>query len=377
MVEDNHGMKIGITCYPTYGGSGAVATELGKILAWHGHEVHFITYSLPFRLQGFHENIFFHEVSILPYPLFKYPPYDLVLAVKMAEVAAYENLDLLHVHYAIPHAVSAFLAKEILKPKRIKVITTLHGTDITLVGSDEAFKSITKVAIERSDGVTAVSESLRRQTLKLFGVNNEIVTIPNFICPNEYKPAEKKYCLGEKGEKIIMHVSNFRPVKRTDLIVEAFKKISAEVKVRLIFVGDGPEMSHTQELIARLGLQDKVDFLGNQDNVARILPEADLFMMASDQEAFGLAALEAMSCGVPVVSTNIGGVPELVSDGQCGYLVPPGDVEGLAQKSLAILRDEDLARKLGESARRIALDKFDCSKIVPKYEEYYAKVLSL
>lgn len=371
-------MKIGIVCYPTFGGSGVVATELGKGLAKKGHEVHFITYSQPTRLDFFNENLFYHEVNIRSYPLFKYPPYELALASKMVDVAKNEKLDLLHVHYAIPHASAAVLAKQILKTEGIliPVVTTLHGTDITLVGKDPSYEPVVTFSINQSDGVTAVSEDLRKDTLKHFNITRDITVIPNFIDLEKFQRQRKdhfKTAICPNGEKLIVHTSNFRKVKRVDDVVRIFKKISDTIPARLLLVGDGPERGHIEGLCRELGIYDEVRFLGKLEAVEEVLSVADLFLMPSEKESFGLAALEAMACQVPVVSSNAGGIPELNVDGVTGFTADIGDVEDMTQKALHILSEENL-----DTFKHNALERakeFDIEKVLPVYEAHYNQVL--
>jgi L-malate glycosyltransferase len=376
-------MKIGITCYPTYGGSGVVATELGIELAARGHQVHFITYQQPFRLTGREVGIHFHEVAVTSYPLFQYPPYDLSLASRMAEVAEFYGLDLLHVHYAIPHSVSALLARQMLEAKGIRLpfITTLHGTDITLVGQDPGDLPITRFGIEQSDGVTSISADLKNTTERSFGITREIEVIRNFVNCDLYKPDEarrqelrERFQLGE--DKVLLHLSNFRRVKRIGDVVEVFARVQREVASRLILIGDGPDRSMAESLATRYGIQDKILFLGKQDSVQDLLPVGDLMLMPSEMESFGLAALEGMACGVPCIATQVGGVPELVEHDSNGLLFPVGDVEGMADGAIAVLNDEPRRQRMAQSARKTAQDKFCTSRIIPLYERYYESVLA-
>ncbi|HEY0370600.1 MAG TPA: N-acetyl-alpha-D-glucosaminyl L-malate synthase BshA [Thermoanaerobaculia bacterium] len=368
-------MKIGITCYPTFGGSGVVATELGLALAKHGDDVHFISYAMPSRLNVLHQRVHFHEVNVTPYPLFDpYPPYTLALATKMAEVAAYEKLDILHVHYAIPHAISAYLAKQILQ-SNLKVITTLHGTDITLVGRDESYLPITKFGIEVSDGVTAVSQWLKDETAKNFQTNKAIEVIPNFVDPARFRRTALHMFAGA-GEKLVCHVSNFRPVKRVMDVVETFKRIEEKVPSRLVMIGDGPERSRAEAFAREHDLRDRIVFLGNVPNLEEVLGTCDLFLLPSNAESFGMAALEAMASEVPVIATRAGGLPEVVDDGVTGYLLPVGDIEAMADRGVEILRDDDLRKKMGKRGRESAVERFDEQKIVPIYREMYSHVLS-
>jgi len=371
-------MRIGVTCYPVPGGSGVVATELGIELAKRGHQVHFITYSPPFRLQKFIENLYYHQVEVSNYPLFKFPPYTLSLACKMAEIAEFWSLDLLHAHYAIPHATAAFLAKSILKDNSPKVITTLHGTDITLVGADKSFSGITKFSIEESDGVTAVSEFLKKRTQDEFGLKNEIEMIPNFVDTERFLPRQDRISrrrLAKDEERILMHISNFRPVKRVEDIIRIFHLVDKKIPSKLVLIGDGPDLSKALSLSRELGIDNKVVSLGGQDYVENLLPLADLFLLPSDQESFGLVALEAMSCGVPVIATRTGGLPEVVIDGENGFLSPLGDVEFMSQKAVELLSDENKLDKFRKDCRRRAVERFDSKLIVPRYEEYYKKVI--
>jgi N-acetyl-alpha-D-glucosaminyl L-malate synthase BshA len=367
-------MKIGITCYPTFGGSGVVATELGLALAKHGDDVHFISYAMPSRLNVLHERIHFHEVNVTPYPLFDpYPPYTLALATKMAEVAAYEKLDILHVHYAIPHAISAYLAKQILQSK-LKVITTLHGTDITLVGRDESYLPITKFGIEVSDGVTAVSRWLKEETAKNFHTDKAIEVIPNFVDPARFRRTSPSF-LAAPEEKLVCHVSNFRPVKRVMDVVETFRRIQEKVPSKLIMIGDGPDRSRAEAFARDHDLRDRIVFLGNVPNLEEVLGACDLFLLPSNAESFGMAALEAMTSEVPVIATRAGGLPEVVDDGVTGYLLPVGDVEAMAERGIEILSDDGLRRRMGKRARELAVERFDEQKIVPLYRELYSRVL--
>ncbi|MGZ8781207.1 MAG: N-acetyl-alpha-D-glucosaminyl L-malate synthase BshA [Thermoanaerobaculia bacterium] len=367
-------MKIGITCYPTFGGSGVVATELGLALAKHGDDVHFISYAMPSRLNVLHERIHFHEVNVTPYPLFDpYPPYTLALATKMAEVAAYEKLDILHVHYAIPHAISAYLAKQILQ-SNLKVITTLHGTDITLVGRDESYLPITKFGIEVSDGVTAVSHWLKEETAKNFHTDKAIEVIPNFVDPARFRRTSRSIFAGP-GEKLVCHVSNFRPVKRVMDVVETFRRIAEKVPSKLLMLGDGPERSRAEAFARDHDLRERIIFLGHVPNLEEVLGACDLFLLPSTAESFGMAALEAMTSEVPVIATRAGGLPEVVDDGVSGYLLPVGDVEGMAERGIEILSDDDLRQRMGKRARELAVERFDEQKIVPLYREMYSRVL--
>ncbi len=374
-------MKIGITCYPTYGGSGVVATELGIELAANGHQVHFITYSQPFRLTGREQGIYYHEVPVSNYPLFEYPPYDLALATRMSEVAEYYELDLLHVHYAIPHSVSALLARQMLaaRGRKLPFVTTLHGTDITLVGLDRSYLPITRFAIEESDGVTSISRYLKDKTLTEFQVKNPIQVIPNFVNCDVYKPLEDRAAARERyaksGEKILIHLSNFRPVKRVTDVVEVFAHIVEQVPARLLLVGDGPDRSSAEWLAHKHGIQDHISFLGKQESVNELLPVADLMLMPSELESFGLAALEAMACRVPTIATNVGGVPELIDDGVTGRLFPVGATEAMADAAIELLNDPTRLAQMGQAGRASAQARYCASKIIPLYEKYYEDVL--
>jgi len=372
-------MKIGIVCYPTFGGSGVVATELGKALAFKGHEVHFITYSQPVRLELFVKNIYYHEVAVSDYPLFDYTPYELVLTSKLADVAKYEKLDLLHVHYAIPHASAAYMAREILKSKGIHVpfITTLHGTDITLVGRDASFEPVITFAINQSDAVTAVSQSLKEDTGTHFHIDCDIKVIPNFICLDIYNrdgDEQLKRQHAPNGEKILMHISNFRKVKRVEDIVRVFEKVRKKIPSKLILVGDGPERYKVQALCTKLGVCDDVKLLGKVKTTETVLSIADLFLLTSETESFGLAALEAMASGVPVISTNTGGLPEVNIHGFSGMLSNVGDIDDMAKNAIQIL-DDDRYTEFSENAYKQA-EKFDIYNILPIYEELYENVLA-
>jgi N-acetyl-alpha-D-glucosaminyl L-malate synthase BshA len=372
-------MKIGITCYPTYGGSGVMATELGKDLALRGHEVHFISYALPFRLNQYLENIFFHEVETSSYPLFEFPLYSLALASKMVEVAEFEKLDLLHVHYAIPHATSAYLAKQMLTGKRdLKIITTLHGTDITLVGLEPSFLPLVKFSIDQSDGVTAVSRFLKEKTITNYLCDKEIKVIPNFVDTDLYKPklnGEFKKHIAEENEKVLVHTSNFRVVKRVADTIKIFEKIHDKIPSKLILVGDGPDRSECERLCRQKGLEDKVKFLGKQDALVEILTSSDIFLIPSQSESFGLAALEAMACGLPVVSSSVGGLPELIRHNETGFIAEIGDIDRMAKYTLELLSNERKYKIFSNNARSRAVDVFDKSRVVPMYENYYKTIL--
>ncbi|HEY9230413.1 MAG TPA: N-acetyl-alpha-D-glucosaminyl L-malate synthase BshA [Gemmatimonadaceae bacterium] len=375
-------MKIGITCYPTYGGSGAVATELGIALARRGHEIHFITYQQPFRLPAFSPRIYFHEVDVGRYPLFEYPPYDLALAVRMHEVVQANKLDLLHCHYAIPHATSAWIAKEMLRQTRadIRVVTTLHGTDITIVGQDPSFRPITKFSIEKSDGLTAVSRYLQSETLTTFGCTAcRIEVIPNFVDPDVYDRSKYTSILDEQVDsnaQVLMHVSNFRPVKRVKDVVRVFARVAKRVPSVLVMVGDGPDRVDAESEARDLGVQDKVFFLGKIDTVAPLLAGADLFLLPSSSESFGLSALEALACGVPVIGTMTGGLPEVVRQNETGVLCPVGDVDAMADAAVSILSDRDKWRAMSARAAADARERFSLDEIVAEYEKFYEYTLA-
>ena len=371
-------MKIGITCYPTYGGSGVVATELGQELAARGHDIHFISYAPPIRMNLNDPHIHFHEVEVASYPLFDHPPYTLALATKMLEVFEAESLDLLHVHYAIPHSVSAMLARSMAAPRRLPFITTLHGTDITLVGSNRSYLPITKFSIEQSDGVTAISNYLLTQTLKEFDIKRPIEVIPNFVNCDLYNRSPQtglREKFAPNGEPILMHLSNFRPVKRLTDAVEIFALVRAKMAAKLVLIGDGPDHGAAEYLVRKKRLQKDVTFLGKQNAVYEKLAVADLFLLPSQLESFGLAALEAMACEVPVIATKVGGVPEVMEDGVDGYLVEPGDVKSAAGHAIEILSRSDRGREMGQRARVNAKKKFCANDVIPVYEAYYRRVL--
>lgn len=372
-------MNIGITVYPTYGGSGIVGSELGQALAERGHNVHFISSVLPTRVTELGPRVHFHEVEMMSYPLFEHQPYDLALATKMATVARSEKLDLLHVHYAIPHSISAILARESIKQKRyVPVITTLHGTDITLVGADRSYLPITRYGLQQSDGVTAVSKFLKQATIETFDFD-EIEVIPNFICPNHYThtpDSELRDRLAPNGEKLLVHVSNFRPVKRAADCVEILAKVlKAGEKARLIMVGDGPERSAVYYLAEQLGIAEQTSFVGKQANIADYLGASDIFLLPSELESFGLAALEAQACELPVIATRIGGIPDVVTDGESGFLSEIGDTEKMSSDVLRLLRNEDVLRKFGERGRELAVSRYGTEKIIPQYIAFYEKIL--
>ena len=371
-------MKIGITCYPTYGGSGTVATELGRNLAKHGHKVHFITTSLPYRLSDFVENIYFHEVQVFQYPLFDYAPYSLSLASKMAQVALREDLDLLHVHYAVPHATSAYLAQKIVaKKKRLPIITTLHGTDITLVGIDPSYYDITRFSIEESDAITAVSQYLKNQTLYRFAIEKNIEVIPNFIDPDRFKPGKPpcRECFAMPDEKILLHISNFRPVKRITDVIEVFAEVAQHMKAKLLLVGSGPEKERGRNLAEKKKLSDKVQFLGRHDDVSHIFQLADIYLLLSEHESFGLTALEAMSCEVPVIGTSGSGMDGFLGDGAAGMLFPVGDIHSMAEGCLKVLNNPGLALKMGKAGRKRVVEQYHEDIIVDRYEQLYRDVI--
>src|SRR5215469_4411061 len=372
-------MKIGITCYPTYGGSGVVATELGMELAARGHEVHFISYAVPTRLNPTTDRIYFHEVEVTSYPLFDHPPYTLALAVKMAEVAESASLDLLHVHYAIPHSVSALLARSMMAPRRLPFITTLHGTDITLVGSDRSYLPITRFSIDQSDGVTAISSYLRQRTLEVFDVKTPVEVIPNFVNCDLYErtPEVRKLRAeyAKPDEKILVHLSNFRPVKRIPDVIEIFDRVQKKVPARLLMIGDGPERSRAEWMAVEKGIHNQIDFLGKQDRIYEKLPLADVMLMPSQLESFGLAALEAMACQVIPIATNAGGVPEVIQSGKVGFLAEVGDVDSMAKFAIDLFADQEKLEDMGVSARASAQSRFCATKIIPMYENYYREVL--
>jgi N-acetyl-alpha-D-glucosaminyl L-malate synthase BshA len=377
-------MRIGITCYPTYGGSGVVATELGIELAALGHEVHFISYSQPFRLNGRDDGIFYHEVPVSNYPLFEFPPYDLALASRMAEVAEFNGLDLLHVHYAIPHSVSALLARQMLaaRGRRLPFVTTLHGTDITLVGLDRSYLPITRYAIQESDGVTSISQYLKDKTLQDFDVTRPIEVVPNFVNCDLYTPISDEASrvaarcrLALPDEAILMHLSNFRPVKRVVDVVKVFAQVVRDTPARLVLIGDGPERSAAEWLARDLNIHEKIHFMGKQERVNELLPLADLLLMPSELESFGLAALEAMACKVPSIATRVGGVPELIDDGVTGLLYPVGDIEAMAHGALSLLQNRPRLESMREAGRKTAQKRFCASLLVPQYVRYYEKII--
>jgi len=371
-------MKIGIVCYPTHGGSGVVASELAIGLARKGHELHIVSYAPPFRLRAFHQNIFLHEVDVALYPLFKYPPYELGLATKLVELAETYDLDIIHAHYAIPHAASAYLAKQIFNSRRLKTITTLHGTDITLVGAEPSFRRVVKFAIEQSDGVTAVSQYLKRRTIEEFAIKREIRVIHNFIeldRPERNRDACSRTAFAPAGEKILMHASNFRPVKRVGDVIQIYARIRERAPAKLILIGDGPERPRIQKLVKEMGLSSDVHFLGEQDQLEPLFFCTDLFLLPSEQESFGLTALEAMNCGVPVIASDVGGLPEVIVHGETGYLLPVGDIVGMAAKAVELLSDPVRLSLFRTQARRRAEQHFDAENIIPQYEAFYEELL--
>ena len=373
-------MKIGVVCYPTYGGSGVVATELGKAMARAGHEIHFISYAQPARLDAFTENVYFHEVNSIKYPLFEHEPYVLALASKLVDVVQYEKLEILHIHYAIPHATAAFLAQSILREKGINIpfVTTLHGTDITIVGKDATFEPVVSFSINHSDGVTAVSESLKADTLKHFHVGKEIKVIPNFIDFTRFKYSPKdhfKTAIAPNGEKIIIHTSNFRKVKRVEDVVAIFSRIIKEIPAKLLLIGDGPERSHIEKVCRELNTCDWVTFLGKQEAIEEILSIGDLFVLPSESESFGLAALEAMACEVPVISSNAGGIPEVNINGVTGFLSDVGDVDSMAQNAITLLKDPEMLKTFRKNALKQA-HNFDLKTILLQYEAVYNRVVN-
>jgi L-malate glycosyltransferase len=377
-------MKIGITCYPTYGGSGVVGTELGIELAQRGHEVHFITYSPPFRLAGVDsENIHYHQVEVSHYPLFDYPPYDLALATRMGEVAEIYGLDLLHVHYAIPHSVSAMLARQMLqagpKPRRLPFVTTLHGTDITLIGQDRSYLPITRYSIEQSDGVTSISEYLRQETIKQFEIQRPIQVIWNFVNCDLYRrwpeAKQKREEYATKDERVLVHLSNFRPVKRVPDVIEIFERVVKKVPAKLLMIGDGPDRATAEWIAHQRGIHDRIVFMGKQERVNEKLAMADMMLLPSEMESFGLAALEAMACGVVPVASHVGGLPEVVEHGKTGFLAPVGDVNAMANYAIQVLSDEAMLRNMSKQGRLAARESFCSTKIIPQYEAFYRCVL--
>jgi|ERR1051326_90408 N-acetyl-alpha-D-glucosaminyl L-malate synthase BshA len=372
-------MKIGVSCYPTYGGSGVVAAELGKALAERGHKIHFISYAMPIRLDGFSENIVYHEVEISSYPLFEFPLYTPALASKIVEVNRFEKLDIIHAHYAIPHATSAYLARQIIGNGGPKIVTTLHGTDITLVGLEPSYLPVMKFSIEQSDGVTAVSRFLKEKTLTNYHIDKDIQVIPNFVDTGKYRRIEDpRSCrtLALQSEKVLIHVSNFRTLKRVPDVIRIFNIVRQKIPSKLILVGDGPDRSNCEQLVRELGLGDDVKFLGKQIELVPLLSASDLFLIPSQSESFGLSALEAMACELPVIATSVGGLPELVVHGECGYIAEIGDVERMARYALDLLTNETKYKHFAAASRRRSVDSFGVEKVVDQYERYYEQVLA-
>ena len=371
-------MKIGIVCYPTHGGSGVVASELAIGLANKGHEIHIVSYAPPFRLRSFHQNIFIHEIEVASYPIFKYPPYALGIATKLVELVEAYHLELIHAHYAVPHAASAYLAKQILNGHSIKTVTTLHGTDITLVGVDQSFHRVIKFAIEESDGVTAVSNYLKRRTVEEFDIRREIRVIYNFVdtAGTSQKPTIcKRESFAPNGEKIVMHASNFRAGKSVGDVVRIFARVREHIPSKLVLIGEGPERLFIQQLVKELKLTDDVLFLGAQDDTEPLFLCADLFLLPSEQESFGLTALEAMNCGVPVIGSEIGGLPEVITHGETGYLFPVGEVNKTAEKSIELLSSPEKHESFKQQARKRATQSFSADQIIPQYEAFYEEIL--
>ena len=372
-------MKIGIACYPTYGGSGVVAAELGKALAERGHQIHFISYAIPIRLDGFSGNIVYHEVEVSNYPLFDFPLYTPALASKIVEVSRFEHLDILHAHYAIPHAISAYLAKQILGSAGPQIVTTLHGTDITLVGLEPSYLPVMKFSIEQSDGVTAVSRSLKEKTLTNYNIKKDIKVIPNFIDPEKYKRIDASSLCGSivaKGEKVLIHVSNFRQVKRVPDVIRIFHLVQQKIPAKLLLVGDGPDRSNCEKLVRELDIVNDVRFLGKQSELVPLLSASDLFLIPSQSESFGLSALEAMACEIPVISSSVGGLPELVAHGETGYIAEIGDVERMAKYAIDLLTNEARYKLFAAASRKRAIEVFAADKVVDQYEQYYEQILS-
>ncbi len=371
-------LKIGVVCYPTFGGSGVVATELGKGMVERGHEIHLFSYAPPARLDAFDDRVHLHQIEVSSYPLFKYPPYDLALSSRLAEVAEDAHLDLVHAHYAIPHTIAALLVKEILRPRPFPVVTTLHGTDITVVGQDPSYKRVTRHALRNSDAVTSVSAYLKKRTEEVFGLGNEMHVIPNFVDTERFLPQRDRHirgCFSRGNERVVMHVSNFRPVKRAELAVEAFAAIADAMPATLVMIGDGPERALCEARAGQLGLKNRVRFLGAQTDVEHLLPNADLFLLPSEYESFGLAALEAMACGVVPVVTRAGGLPEVVRDGVDGLLIDPDAMETMGTRAAELLADEGRLQTMRAVARTAALERFDRNAIVTQYEAVYRSVL--
>jgi N-acetyl-alpha-D-glucosaminyl L-malate synthase BshA len=372
-------LRVGIVCYPTAGGSGVVATELAVSLASRGHEVHLVSYAMPLRLRSPEERVHYHEVEVASYPLFRYPPYDLALASRLAELDEAEGLDLVHVHYAIPHAISGLLVRALVRPKRLPLVTTLHGTDITVVGQERAYHRVTRYAILSSDAVTAVSRYLRDETDRVFGATRAIDVIPNFVDVSRFRPVEdaaRRAVFARPSQALLLHVSNFRPVKRAPACVEVLARLVRERDAVLVMVGDGPERAECEARARRLGLRDRVRFVGAHAEVERLLAVADAFLLPSEYESFGLAALEAMACGTPPLTVRAGGLPEVVTDGLDGVLAPPGDDEALAAAAASLLADPARLRAMGEAARATAVERFEVSRVVPLYEGLYERVIA-
>jgi N-acetyl-alpha-D-glucosaminyl L-malate synthase BshA len=372
-------MNIGITCYPTYGGSGVVATELGKALAKRGHQIHFISYAIPMRLNGFVNNIFYHEVEMSTYPLFEFPLYTPALAIKMVEVAKFEKLDIIHAHYAVPHATSAYLAKQILGNDNLRIVTTLHGTDITLVGLEPSFLPVMKFSIEKSDSVTAVSRFLKEKTLTNYNVNKEIEVIPNFVDTQLFtrmRETNVRKTIAPQGEKVLIHISNFRAVKRVTDVIRIFNLVQKKIPSKLLLIGDGPDRSSCENLCRELKLEERVMFLGKQAELVELLSASDLFLIPSQSESFGLSALEAMSCEVPVVSSSVGGLPELNVHGETGYIAEIGDVERMAKYAIELLTNETRHEMFAKAGRKRAVEHFDIEQIVVQYERHYERILN-
>ncbi|MDJ0974251.1 MAG: N-acetyl-alpha-D-glucosaminyl L-malate synthase BshA [Planctomycetota bacterium] len=372
-------MKIGVVCYPTFGGSGVVATELSRAIAKRGHEIHLFSYAPPARLDPFLDGVRLHEVEVSSYPLFKYPPYDLALSSRLAETVEEEDLDLVHVHYAIPHTVAALLVKTILHPRPLPVITTLHGTDITIVGQDPSYARVTRYALNNSDAITSVSDYLREETRRTFGVERTIEVIPNFVDTERFKPAERagvRRCFAKGGERVLMHASNFRPVKRADLVVEAFARVAQDHPATLVMVGDGPERARCEARASELGVKERTRFLGSQADMEHLLPAADVYLLPSEYESFGLSALEAMACGVVPVVTNAGGLPEVVDDEQNGLLIDEAELGEMGARISALLADAERLAGMREAARQTAETRFGRDAIVDRYEALYESVLT-
>lgn len=379
MSAEQSTLKIGVVCYPTFGGSGVVATELGKAMAAEGHEIHFFSYAPPARLDAFDEHIHLHEVEVSSYPLFKYPPYDLALASRLAEVAEDADLDLVHVHYAIPHTIAALLVRDLLRPRPLPVVTTLHGTDITVVGQDPSYARVTKYALRKSDAVTSVSTYLKERTESLFDLEEGMVVIPNFVDSERFHPGYDRNirnCFSRAGERVLVHVSNFRPVKRAILAIEAFAHVAQVMPATLVMIGDGPDRPNCEARASALGLRDRIRFLGAQADVEHLLPAADVFLLPSEYESFGLAALEAMACGVVPVATRAGGLPEVIRDGVDGVLVAEEEIHEMGRMTAALLGDPERLERMGKAARQAAVERFGPEGIVAQYERVYRSVLA-